>query len=60
MRSDPTLLLSVSRATNMDLPRDPAPDVRIEGESGEIPPFLAEEDIHPNMDGVRKGAISWP
>jgi hypothetical protein len=43
MKSDTTWLLSVSRVA-MGLPKNPAPDVRIECESAGAPPEMAEEE----------------
>ncbi len=51
MKSDVTHLLSVSRAT-MRLPKDPAPDVRIECDSAINPPLHAEGDSPPEVVGV--------
>ncbi len=48
MKSDPTHLLSVSRAA-MCLPRGPAPDVRIECDAASVPPKQADKDSPPEV-----------
>jgi hypothetical protein len=56
MKSSPTHLLSVSRAT-MSLPRGPAPDGWIEYDSAINPPPLAEDYSPPDVVGVPEGAF---
>ncbi len=58
MKSDPTHLLSVSRAA-MSLPKGPAPDERIECDSASCPPQQAEDDSPPKVVGVPEGAFVW-
>ncbi len=56
MRSEPTQLLSVSRAA-MTLPKGPAPVERIECESANETPLLADDDLPNDVVGVPLGAF---
>ena len=58
MKSDPTHLLAVSRATT-SLPKIPAPDVRIECDSAIKPPLKMEDVSPPGVVGVPKGEFVW-
>ena len=51
MKSDPVHTLSVSRA-GISLPKDQAPDVRIERDPVIGPPLLAAGDFPPDEVGV--------
>ncbi len=56
MKTDTPRLLSVSRAA-MGPPRTPAPDVRIECESGGTPPEMAEDDNLPSWSVYRRESL---
>jgi len=58
MKSDPTHLLSVSRAT-MGPQEGMAVDVRIKCESAVIPPLMADDDVSPVVDEVPSEAFIW-
>ena len=58
MKSDPTHLLSVSRAP-MSLPKGPAPDVRLECDSATNPPLQADDVSSHDVVGVLEGAFVW-
>jgi hypothetical protein len=58
MKSDPTRLLSVSRA-DMGFSKEPAPGERIVGKSAGVPPGMAEEGLPPAVAGVPNGAFTW-
>ena len=57
MKSDPTRLLSVSRAA-MGLPKDVTPGEWILGESAGVPPGMAEEGLPPAVAEVPDGAFT--
>ena len=58
MKSDTSRLMSVSQAatgTSMTL----APDVRIEVESADAPPEMAEDKQPPVVVGIPTGVFAW-